>query len=364
MRSREYWEERMIENELRSERSVLEHEKSLLESYDYALVQIKKEIESFYQKYAKDNKVSYAEARRRLNAAEKKDFHTLLREWYKLAQELGMSSDFKNKLQQLGKRVYITRLEALEATIEYEIEKLKTNQYQWVTDLMILNYKAGYYNSYFTVAQGLEISVNFATIDKMSMERTIKERWNGRNYSDSIWGDKDKLIDSISTILPRSFSMGLNSKDLGDMIAKEMGTSKNRGRTLARTEINYLCNQSTLAVYKACGIEYYEFLATLDLRTSDICRGMDGTTHKVSQAKVGVNYPPMHPNCRSTTIPHIEDDDTLDRIARDEDGNNIKVPRRMSQEQWINEYVPEEDKEKLLRFNRKFKSTDDAAAEL
>lgn len=356
MRSREYWEERMTDNIVRSEKSVIEYEKSLLEAYDYALVQIKKEIESFFQKYARDNKVSYAEARRRLNAAEKKDFHTLLKEWYKLAQELGMSSDFKDRLQQLGKRVYITRLESLQASIEYEIEKLKTNQYKWMTDLMVINYKAGYYNSYYSVAQGLEISVNFATVDKLGMEKAIKERWNGRNYSDSIWTDKDKLINAMSTILPRSFSMGINSRDLGNMIAREMNTSGNRGRALARTEINYLCNQSTLAVYKACDIEEYDYLATLDLRTSEICRAMDGTTHKVSQAKVGVNYPPLHPNCRSTTIPHIEDDDTLDRIARDEEGNNIKVPRRMSQEQWINQYVPEEDREALLRFNRKFKA--------
>ena len=356
MRGRDYWEERMTEDIVRSERSVLEYEKSLEEAYDYALVQIKKEIESFFQKYSKDNKISYAEARRRLNTVEKKDFHALLREWYKLAQEGGMSSAFKNKLQQLGKRVYITRLESLEAVIEYEIEKLKTNQHKWMTELMVMNFTAGYYNSYYNVAQGLEISVNFATIDKAGVERAIKERWNGRNYSDSVWNDKDKLINSISTILPRSFSMGINSRDLGNMIAKEMGTSKHRGQALARTEINYLCNQSTLDVYKACGIEYYEFLATLDLRTSEICRGMDGTVHKVSQAKVNVNYPPMHVNCRSTTIPHIEDDDALDRIARDEEGNNIKVPRRMSQEQWINEYAPEEDRERLLRFNKKYKS--------
>lgn len=356
MRERDYWEERMIDNEVQSEKSVLEYEKLLLEAYDYALVQIKKEIESFFLKYARDNKVSYSEARRRLDAAEKKEFHVLLREWYKLAQEAGMTSAFKDKLQQLGKRVYITRLEALEASIEYEIEKLKTNQHKWMTDLMAINFMAGYYNSYYNVAQGLEVSVNFATIDKTGVERAIKERWNGRNYSDTIWADKEKLINSISTILPRSFSMGLNSRDLGNMIAKEMGTSKHRGQALARTEINYLCNQSALDVYKACGIEYYEFLATLDMRTSEICRGMDGTTHKVTQAKVNVNFPPMHVNCRSTTIPHLEDeDDDLDRIARNEEGNNIKVPRRMTQEQWINQYVPEADRAALLKFNKKFK---------
>ena len=138
------------------------------------------------------------------------------------------------------------------------------------------------------------------------------------------------------------------------MLAKELNVSKNRGRSLARTEINHLCNQANLDVYKACGIEKYQFLATLDMRTSEICRGMDGFIGNVTQAKVNVNYPPMHVNCRSTTIPYFEDDDTLDRIAKDEDGNNIKVPRRMTQEEWIKKYAPEEQRSKLLKFREKY----------
>ena len=290
-----------------------------------------------------------------MNDAEKKDFQSLLREWYKVAQENGMTAEYKQYLQELGKRVYITRLEYLEASIRHQIEILKSNQYVWMEDLMDINFLAGYYVSYYNVAQGLEVGVKFASVDRLGMEKVIKERWNGRNYSDSIWTDKDKLLSAISTILPRSFSMGLNSRDLGDMIAKELGVSKNRGRALARTEINYITNQSTLSVYKMVGIEKYEFLATLDMRTSDICRGMDGTVHKVSQAKISVNYPPMHTNCRSTTIPILDDeDDTLDRIAKDNEGNNIKVPRRMSQSDWVSKYVPEPERQKLLEFLDKF----------
>lgn len=354
MRSKEYWENRMTNTIIASERSVLEYEKLLLEAYDYALVQIKKEIEAFFQKYAKENKIPYAEARRRLTDAEKKDFQSLLREWYKLAQENGLSAEYREYLKELGKRVYITRLESLEASIRHQIELLKSNQYKWMTDLMDINYIVGYYSAYYNVAQGMGVAVNFATVDKVGIEKAIKERWDGRNYSDSVWNDKAKLIKTISTILPRSFSMGINSRDLGDMIAKEMNVSKNRGRSLARTEINHLCNQAALDTYKMCGVEEYEFLATLDMRTSDICRGMDGTIHKVSQAKTGVNLPPMHVNCRSTTIPHFEGDDAIERIAKDEDGNNIKVPRRMSQSEWVTKYAPASDRDRILNFLNKF----------
>ena len=355
MQGREYWEQRMTNATLDSERSVLEYEKMLLQAYELALIEILKEIDAFFQKYSKDNKIPYAEARRRLTLAEKQSFQTLLKEWYSIASENGYPEEYKKYLQEMGKKVYITRLESLEASIRYEIEKLKSEQYQWMTDLMDINYMAGYYTTYYNVAQGLEVFVNFAPIDQTGIERAIRERWDGRNYSDSVWNDKAKLIESMRTILPRSFSMGLNSKTLGDMLAKELNVSKNRGRSLARTEINHLCNQAALDVYKACGVEQYQFLATLDMRTSEICRGMDGYIGKVTQAKVNVNYPPMHVNCRSTTIPYFEDDDNLDRIAKDEDGNNIKVPRRMSQESYVQQYVPEPEKQKVLDFLSKYK---------
>ena len=354
MQGREYWEQRMTNTTLDSERSVLEYEKMLLQAYELALIEIRKEIDAFFQKYSKDNKIPYAEARRRLTLAEKQSFQTLLKEWYSIASENGYPEEYKKYLQEMGKKVYITRLESLEASIRYEIEKLKSGQYQWMTDLMDTNYMAGYYTTYYNVAQGLEEFVNFAPIDQTGIERAIKERWDGRNYSDSVWNDKAKLIESMQTILPRSFSMGLNSKTLGDMLAKELNVSKNRGRSLARTEINHLCNQAALDVYKACGVEQYQFLATRDMRTSEICRGMDGYIGKVTQAKVNVNYPPMHVNCRSTTIPYFQDDDTLDRIAKDEDGNNIKVPRRMSQEEWIKKYAPENQRTQLLKFREKY----------
>jgi hypothetical protein len=62
----------------------------------------------------------------------------------------------------------------------------------------------------------------------------------------------------------------------------------------------------------------------------------------------------MHPNCRSTTVAHFDDEFDGERAARDENGRTIKAPRKMTQEQYINTYVPEEDRERLLAFRKKF----------
>lgn len=355
MMNKQYWEERMINLLLMSEQSVLDYEKQLNELYTIALTEIKKDINSFYAQYAVKNKVPYSEAMRRLNTNELKDFHVMIKEYNRIAEELGINSRYRNYLKELGQRVRLSRLVSLETSIRQHIEVLKHKQHNTMTDLLDTNFLAQYYLGYLDIARGLETSVNFATIDQRAIETAIKNKWNGRNYSDSIWADKDKLVQTLNKTVPQAFSRGLSIKQISEEIQSTMNTSMNHARTLARTEVNYLANQADLSIYKEVGIEEYQILATLDLKTSEICRSMDGKIFKVSEAKVGINYPSFHPNCRTVTIVVTDDSFDGERAARDQEGNTIFVPRNTTQEQWINTYAPEEDRERLLRFLTRYK---------
>lgn len=354
MRNAEYWAERALNEALMGERSVLEYENALLDAYRVALREIKKDLESFFSKYARENKVTYAEARRRLVSTEMKEFQATVKMWLDYARQNGWNRVYIQYLEKLLNMKYITRLEMLEADIRYQIELIENNKEKNIKDLMEINYLAAYYVRYHDFATGAEMSVRFDTIDAHTLAQVVAKKWDDGNYSTRVWNDRNRLVKAMSTILPQSFSRGLNVNKLGDMLAKELNVSQNRGRTLARTEINNICNQADLAVYRAAGIEKYQFFATLDLRTSEICRSMDNTVHDVSQARTGINFPPLHPNCRSTTVAYHEDLQGLERVARDSEGRNIRVPRSMSQEEWIKKYVPEEDRDKLLQFTSRF----------
>ena len=85
-------------------------------------------------------------------------------------------------------------------------------------------------------------------------------------------------------------------------IRDRMGVAYSAAKRLVRTETAYIYEQATKDAYEECGVEWYEFLATLDGRTSEVCRELDGKHFKVRDAMPGKNYPPMHPNCRSTTV--------------------------------------------------------------
>lgn len=135
-------------------------------------------------------------------------------------------------------------------------------------------------------------------------------------------------------------------------LEKEVDTSSYNARRLIRTESAYVAGQARAIGYEHNGTKKYEYVATLDLKTSEICRNLDGKVFFVKDKKVGVNYPPMHPHCRSTTAPYVPDseydalhsDNENTRAARGADGNTYKVPSNMKYDDWYKKYVASDPK--------------------
>jgi len=105
---------------------------------------------------------------------------------------------------------------------------------------------------------------------------------------------------------------------------------------LVRTSVNQVANNSSQQTYEAnqSVTSRYRYIATLDSRTSPICRALDGQEFDYGKGPV----PPQHFNCRSTTVPLID----YERLGitppkpgkrRSQDG---LVPSNQSYGQWLN----------------------------
>ena len=135
---------------------------------------------------------------------------------------------------------------------------------------------------------------------------------------------------------------GRTERETAEILSKKFGASASKARRLVRTESCYISNQMEMQSYKECGIEKYQYLATLDLRTSETCRALDGKIFLVSEQQVGKNCPPMHPWCRSTTIAYISADVMADMKRRARDpvtGKLYEVPGDMNYQEWYAKYV-------------------------
>jgi SPP1 gp7 family putative phage head morphogenesis protein len=151
------------------------------------------------------------------------------------------------------------------------------------------------------------IGSSFGFIPESQVESAIKVNWKGRNFSSSIWKDKDLLTKSLNKNITDSIISGKSNDQVVRAMRDSLDSGYSNTSRLVRTETNKIVNEGQMASYKQAGITHYKFLAEEDSRTSSICSELDGDIISFKDAELGVNFPPMHPNCRSTIIPIIED---------------------------------------------------------
>ena len=126
-----------------------------------------------------------------------------------------------------------------------------------------------------------------------------------------------------------------------DAITKKMNASKHNAGRLVMTEEAYFSSAAQKECFNELGVEEYEIVATLDSHTSDICQSLDGQVFPMKDFEPGVTAPPFHVYCRSTTVPHFDEDfgQAGERAARGEDGKTYYVPADMTYEEWRKGFV-------------------------
>ena len=88
-------------------------------------------------------------------------------------------------------------------------------------------------------------------------------------------------------------------------------------RTLVRTSVNATSNVASQRVYKAnpTVTKKYRWLATLDEKTSPICRSLDQQVFEYGKGPTPAN--PPHFNCRSSTVPVVDWDGLSNKYGID-----------------------------------------------
>lgn len=366
--SKEYWEKRSELNLIQNEKSASQYERQLKKAYEETIRSIRKEVQAFYQRHSDETGVTLASARRRLKPDEQMDFQKQAKKYLDEIERLGdkaFTAEYRDYLKKLSGRAYISQMDELVTNIRHNIETLSTGYNIGLGNTLKDAYEDGYFSTMFDVQKRAGVGISFTAPGGKQLETAIREKWLGQNYSDRIWADKKKLTDNIEQMLSQEFVRGRGPNDIARDFADRLNVSYSNAQRLIRTEINYISNKGSLQAYKDTGIvEKYRYLATLDSRTSDICRELDGEVFEIKEAKVGVNLPPLHPYCRSTTVPHFDDDDIgdliEDRIARDDDGEgrSVRLGENLKFFDWVDKYGSESFKKKVTAQRAKFKGMD------
>ena len=130
------------------------------------------------------------------------------------------------------------------------------------------------------------------------------------------WGETE--VSRLVTGVKMGFVQGQTTRQIVKNVVGAGGLadiSERNAATVIRTALSHVSNEARNETYRQNNdiIEKYEIIATLDSRTSTICRSLDGQEYEIGKGPM----PPFHPNCRTTTAPVISSEfDFLDKGAK------------------------------------------------
>ena len=178
--------------------------------------------------------------------------------------------------------------------------------------------------------------------DERKLENILRTPWasDGKNFSQRIWKDRTQLVNNLQKNLSESVIRGESDTEMIQALSKDEKKAEFNTRRLVETESAYFDSLSEQQCCEDFGVEKYRFLAVLDMKTSDICQELDNKVFLEKDRQVGVNAPPMHPFCRSTTAPVIDEDFLTSRRAKNpKTGEYDEIPPEMNYKQWKEKYV-------------------------
>lgn len=239
-------------------------------------------------------------------------------------------------------RVRIERLQDLLRQVDTVMQEVYQQEQLFDTSFFQNLCEDTYYHSIYSIQKRTGYGFSFSNISQKQISQVLSMNWSGSHYSQRIWKNTQELSETLKQELLVSLLTGRTDRETSEVIMNRCGAGAMQARRLVRTESCFLSGELTARSYEECGIEKYRYLATLDLRTSKICRELDGKIFSIKDRKAGKNYPPMHPWCRSTTISVIDEDELRNmkrRAYNPKTGRTETVPANMTYDQWYKKYV-------------------------
>ena len=358
MKNKDYWTKRKA-NLIYEQMDKAEKQADKFDDiYRQSKTYLDKQINKIFDKFQRDYGLSEHDARQVLkNMKDQKD----LNELRKVLEARPDDPNIQRLLADLDSQAYAYRIKRLER-LNDDLDRMRESIYHseksgsdaFYSDLM----KDSYYKATFDLQQQTGLAYSFSDLPETEIKRLQGLKWTGEAYSDRIWSNTGALASSVKDELLVSLMTGRSVRDTSQAIAERFEVSQNKARRLVRTESAFFHNQMELLSYEDAEITKYKFVAVLDRRTSHICQEHDNKVYDTDKAVPGVNYPPLHPWCRSTTIAHDDDIDysKLERRARNPvTGKTELVPADMSYKEWYSRYIAK-DGEKV--YNQDMSSID------
>lgn len=278
--------------------------KEIYQAYENARNQIRNEIDAMVARFGVDNQLSNAEVNKILQGKEFTKWRMSLREYVELIETAPEDSSLLLELNALSMKSRISVKEQLYADIDKIMMEI-ADQQKIITKKHIGKvYETNYYRTVFDEQRLTGIGFKIGRLDKKVIEDVISYPWSTKVFSKAIWDDIEKMTAVLKKDLAEGFAKGASIQRMGKVLNDRFDSGRYAAERVIRTESKHFHMRSQLDSYKNLGYEEYVFHKNgICARTKHgvkicDCEDCNGKTYKISEAEAGVNFPPIHPNCR------------------------------------------------------------------
>lgn len=348
-----YWEHRAAIRQAAYDRANNKTVAAVSRAYDRTMRQLDDDIDTIMATYTRKTGLSVREAYDFLREGVPESVMDDLRSRVAVISDPRQRKRLEVMLRTDAYRARTSRLDAIKASTRVGLTEAAEAELGALEPHLRHTADLAYSRTMFDI-QKTTAGFQMAGVPRRALDTILKSRWAGTHYSTSVWQNRDAMAGILDRALMEVSGMGklsdMTMQDLRGMVdlnkwrsqvkskfKNEAQYSKYAANRLIRTESAYVAGQTTAVAYEECGIERYEFRATLDNRTSAMCADKDGQVFDMADKEVGINYPPLHPHCRSSVAPVIDGltREGLTRAARDANGKSVYVPRDMKYSRWL-----------------------------
>lgn len=326
--SKKYWEDRAA-GRMVSYTSKAESTADTLGKAYYATARyLQGEANDVFNAFTDKFELSIAEAETMLKNAPNKSMFEQMKTALATCTDEQRKQELETLLSSPAYAHRIGRLNDLDSKISDMCSRLANAEIGVDTEHLGDIIQSAYMQTVFDVTKGADYRAAFDLIPESRVKAILSTNWSGQMFSERVWDNTNALADGLKHDMLVGIMAGKSEQHMADDIMSRCGVGAFEARRLVRTETTCVANMAELYGYKELDIDEYEFSACLDSRTSDLCRELDGKVFKRNSAQAGVNLPPMHPFCRSTTLPVLPSEEDLDKeLAElgDEIGTDVDI---------------------------------------
>lgn len=342
-----YWERRQKQLSEQLEKDEEKLKKRLSSFYDTEYRKLEKEIAAYYSMYGEDKVIKYRNLMQNLSDDDKERLIKRMQEFVQLYPGYA-------DLLPVRKTIYkLNRLEGLQMSVlmqQYEIGAVDNEEIRKHLEKQALrNANAA--------AETMGYGKNFYTEDSNIIKAVVDTKWcNGKDFSERIWGNVEKLAQYLSSDIAAGFARGDSYEKLVRQLRQRFGkVSRNDAYRLIYTEGTYVMNEARAEAFRQDTEEYIFRVQYDKIRRSgwrDICDDLNEKVFRWDERKPGINFPPMHAWCHCTATPYVSD-----RQKFIEDYENRYAEKRA--EKVANRFT-EEDEQEFEALKKKYKSLEEA----